>query len=215
MKIVDLSHEIYEGMPVYPGCEGPRLKTANTYATDGFKETVLTMYSHTGTHIDPPAHLLADGATLDSFAAEQFIGKGLVIDCTSLEGGEEISLCHIEKYGSKVEDAEFLLFNTGWSKKWGSEDYYKSFPCMSKELIEFIAKGGYKGIGFDVISIDPVGEAGLKRHNLLFKNASLINVENLTNLDKCGDDLFTFICLPIKIKNSDGAPTRAIAIIEE
>ena len=94
MKIVDLSHEIYEGMPVYPGCEGPRLKTANTYATDGFKETVLTMYSHTGTHIDPPAHLLADGATLDSFAAEQFIGKGLVIDCTELDACEEISLCH-------------------------------------------------------------------------------------------------------------------------
>ena len=43
----------------------------------------------------------------------------------------------------------------------------------------------------------------------------IINIENLKNLDLCGDELFTFVCLPIKIENSDGAPARAIAIIEE
>lgn len=25
---------------------------------DGFKETLLHMYSHTGTHVDPPAYFL-------------------------------------------------------------------------------------------------------------------------------------------------------------
>ena len=53
MKIVDLTHTIAENMPVYPGTEGPKLTTANTYETDGFKETLLKMYSHTGTHMDP------------------------------------------------------------------------------------------------------------------------------------------------------------------
>ena len=63
MKIIDLTHTISEDMPVYPGTEPPVLKPANTYEKDGFRETLLSLYSHTGTHVDPPAHLFADRAT--------------------------------------------------------------------------------------------------------------------------------------------------------
>lgn len=34
---------------------------------DGFRETLLEMYSHTGTHMDAPAHMLPKGRTLDDF----------------------------------------------------------------------------------------------------------------------------------------------------
>ena len=54
MKIIDLTHTISEDMPVYPGTEPPVLKPANTYEKDGFRETLLSLYSHTGTHVDPP-----------------------------------------------------------------------------------------------------------------------------------------------------------------
>ena len=54
MKVIDLTHVIAADMPVYPGTEPPRLESANTYEANGFKETLLTMYSHTGTHMDPP-----------------------------------------------------------------------------------------------------------------------------------------------------------------
>lgn len=57
MRVIDLTHTISENMPVYPGTEPPVLAGANTYEKDGFKETKLTMYTHTGTHMDPPAHL--------------------------------------------------------------------------------------------------------------------------------------------------------------
>lgn len=65
MKIIDLTHTIAEGMPVYPGTEGPSLKQASSYEKDGFKETLMTMYSHTGTHMDAPAHLFAHRTTLE------------------------------------------------------------------------------------------------------------------------------------------------------
>ena len=54
MRVIDLTHTISENMPVYPGTEPPVLAGANTYEKDGFKETKLTMYTHTGTHMDPP-----------------------------------------------------------------------------------------------------------------------------------------------------------------
>ena len=90
MKVIDLTHVISEEMPVYPGTEKPKLQQANTYEKDGFKETLLTMYSHTGTHMDPPNHLFADRTTLDAFPVSQFVGRALVIDCRDLKEGETI-----------------------------------------------------------------------------------------------------------------------------
>lgn len=66
MKIIDLTHTISENMPVYPGTERPKLEVANTYEESGFKETLLTMFSHTGTHMDSPAHLFEKRTTLET-----------------------------------------------------------------------------------------------------------------------------------------------------
>ena len=74
-------------MPVYPGTEGPVLEPANTYEKDGFAETKIHFYSHTGTHIDPPMHLFADKTSLDGFDVGQFVGKALVIDCRDVPDG--------------------------------------------------------------------------------------------------------------------------------
>ncbi|MBQ8163527.1 MAG: cyclase family protein [Clostridia bacterium] len=213
MKIIDLTHTIKEDMPVYPGTNPPSLSVANTYKNGGFKETLISMYSHTGTHIDPPAHIFEGKMTLDAFDASQFVGSAVVIDCRMLKEGEEISLEHIKSYGEKAERADFLLFNLGWDKKWGTPDYFGSYPCLSSDSLDYIINGNYKGIGFDVIGLDPINDLALERHNKLFSKKNIINIENLKNLDLCGSELFTFVCLPIKIENSDGAPSRAIAIV--
>ena len=42
MRVIDLTHTIREGMPVYPGTEPPVLAAANSYEKDGFKETSST-----------------------------------------------------------------------------------------------------------------------------------------------------------------------------
>ena len=122
MKVIDLTHVISEEMPVYPGTEKPKLQQANTYEKDGFKETLMTMYSHTGTHMDPPNHLFADRTTLDAFPVSQFVGKALVIDCRDLKEGETITIDRITKYGSKAVEADYLLFNLGLDARWGTED---------------------------------------------------------------------------------------------
>ena len=212
MKVIDLTHTIEENMPVFPGTKPPSLKAANTHERDGFKETLLTMFSHTGTHIDPPAHIFKDGKTLDSFDASTFVGTGLVIDCRHLENDAQIPL-ELLTSNEYVKEADFLLFNLGWDKKWGSAEYFYNYPCLSDKALEFIISGSYKGIGFDSISLDPIDS--LARHKRLFASKEIINVENLKNLGECGKKPFTFVCLPMKIKDSDGAPTRAIAIIEE
>lgn len=214
MKVIDLTHVICEDMPVYPGTETPKFVPANTYEADGFKETLLKMYTHTGTHMDPPAHLYPDRTTLDQFTPEQFIGKALVIDCRDLNEGDLITIDRIEACGEKAEEADFLLFNLGWDKFWGTDAYFGDYPCIDDEVLEYIIKGGYKGIGFDVIGLDPIADVNLTRHKRLFKECDIVNIENLKNLDKCGKELFCFSCYPLNLENSDGSPIRAIAWFE-
>ena len=62
---IDLTHSIHEHMPVYPGTEQPRIITGCSIEKDGFLEKKLTFYSHTGTHMDAPAHMLKDGKCLE------------------------------------------------------------------------------------------------------------------------------------------------------
>lgn len=215
MRVVDLTHTISEKMPVFPGAEPPQLLPAGSYEKDGYRETKLTIFTHTGTHADPPAHVFAGRKTLDAFPASQFIGKALVIDCQMLREGEEITMEALRPYGEKVAQADFLLFHLGWDKRWGTESYFGNYPCLDDEVLALILRGSYKGIGFDVISPDPVTDEKLTRHKRLFAQKDIINLENLKDLERCGRDLFWFSCFPLKIENSDGAPIRAVAWFEE
>lgn len=201
-------------MPVYPGTEPPILAPANTYEKDGFKETLMTMYTHTGTHMDPPAHLYAGRTTLDSFPVDQFVGKALVIDCRDLKEGDRIGIDRINAVKEKADAADFLLFMNGWDRRWGTDDYFKDYPYIDDEVVDYIIAQKKKGVGLDVIGIDPIADENLTIHKKLFKNNEIVVIENLENLDLCGEDLFTFIALPLKHVNGDGSPIRAIALWE-
>ena len=214
MKVIDLTHTIRPGMPVYPGTEPPKFTPANTYEKDGFKETLVQMFTHTGTHMDPPAHLFAGRTALDQFPASQFIGKALVIDCRALREGEAITMAQLVPYGERVRQADFLLFNLGWDKRWGTESYFGDYPCLDDAVMELILAGDYKGIGFDVIGLDPIADENLTRHKRLFAEKDIVNIENLKDLDLCGGELFSFSCFPLKLENCDGSPVRAVAWFE-
>ena len=215
MRIIDLTHMISEDMPVYPGTDTPKLRPGNTYEKDGFKETLMTMFSHTGTHMDPPAHLFAGRTTLDEMPIDQFVGKALVIDCTDLNEGQKITIDYINKNREKAEKAEFILFRMGWDKYWGTDSYFGDYPCVDEDVIQFLIDGKKKGVGLDVIGIDPIVDENLTIHKKLFIKNEIVVIENLKNLSLVGSDLFTFCALPLNYKNADGSPIRAIAIFED
>ncbi len=211
MKIIDFTHTISEDMAVYPGTEKPRLSAASTYEKDGFKETLLTMFSHTGTHMDAPAHIFEGRTYLNLLPIEHFVGKALVIDCSDIRAGGQITMDRVKKYRD-ADSAEFLLFRTGWDKKWGTEDYFGDYPCITHEIAEYLTSSGKKGVGIDTIGIDPISDVNLTVHKLLFQEHDIVVIENLTGLEQVTEGLFTFCALPMKYKDADGAPIRAIGI---
>lgn len=214
MKVVDLTHTISEDMPVFPGTSGPVITLTNTYQKDGFKESSIHMVTHTGTHMDPPVHVLPSQPAIDGLAADHFVGSGVVIDVSSRHEGESITVNDIRPYGTIADKADFLLFYTGWDTYWGQEKYFGDYPAVDDSVISYVMNTGKKGIGVDVIGLDPVADRMLVHHRQLFCNGDKVIIENLTNLESLIGKQFTFIALPLKIKNGDGSPVRAIALTD-
>lgn len=208
MKVYDLTHTIKNDMPVYPGTEQPQLTTACTIEEAGYRETLLHMFSHTGTHMDAPAHMLLDGAPLDSYGTDKFTGIAVVVDC---RGETDISLPLLQRYD--LDGVDFVLFCTGWDKKWGSPEYYEGFPCLTADAAAYLATLPLKGVGEDTISLDPCDSVDFPNHITLLR-ADFVNTENLAGLDALIGRRFTFVTLPLKFENSDGCSCRAIAMEE-
>ena len=213
MRIIDLTHRITEDMPVYPGTDQPKLEATSTCARDGFAETRLTLFSHTGTHIDAPAHIYPAGTTLDAFPAAQFVGKALVVDCTAMPAGGSIGMELIDR--ALADRADFLLLRTGWDACWGKPEYFASYPILSHELADYLLTSGKKGVGLDTIGVDTIEDENLTFHKKLLSKQDFIILENLRGLDRCGSGLFTLCALPMPYDHADGAPARIIAMLED
>lgn len=211
MRIIDLTHMIEPGMPVFPGTEPPRLEDANTVAVDGFAEKKLFMVSHTGTHMDAPAHMLAGGRTLDAYDAADFFGPAVMIDVPDrMAYVPAEALRPVEHLLSR---ARFLVLRTGWSRYWGRDGYFQGFPALSREAAGRVAELGVKGVGIDAISIDRMEDADFPVHKILF-GAGLFVIENLAGLNRLGP-AYRLAAFPLRIKDSDGSPARVVAFTDE
>ena len=207
--ILDLTHTLKNGMTVYPDTIPPIFDQGNTIEKDGFAELNITISTHTGTHIDAPSHIISNARSLDDFPVDKFIGKAIVVDCSEIKS---ISLEFLKLIKEKIEQIDFILFYTGWQKKWNTANYFDEFPTLTKEATEWLLKFKLKALGFDTISVDKLTDNKLPNHHLLLQREILI-IENMTNLDKLIGNSFELNCIPLKIKNSDGSPIRAFARI--
>ena len=205
-----MTHIIEPDMPVFPGTQPPVFQKANTFEKDNFRETKITMYSHTGTHMDAPAHMLSNGAYLDDLGIGKFVGNAIVLDFEDNKQ-QVIGLDSIKHFEDIIRKVEFIVIKTGWSKYWGTSRYFEDFPYLSDEAAKWLSEFNLKGIGLDAISIDGIKSTTFAVHKILLKKNILI-IENLTNLDLINRGIFILSVLPLKSKEADGAPVRAVGI---
>lgn len=212
MKIIDLSHPLSTNMPVYPGTMPAELTNNSVFSEDGHREKKILINSHTGTHIDAPAHMMARGKYLDELPINTYFGKAIVVD-VSVEPNRAIPLKWIEHIRND-SGLEYIVFRTGGSQYWDTEKYFTDFKYPSLELSERLVALKLKGIGIDVSSVDPVGADSYDIHYTLL-GAGLVLVENLTNLEQLPENqVFDFACFPLHIRQADGSPVRAVAMLD-
>ncbi|MHA5219488.1 cyclase family protein [Dysosmobacter sp. Phy] len=208
--IIDLTHTITSEMPVYPGTVPPVLESAGTLANRGWRETRLAISSHSGTHMDAPAHILADGSTLDQLPPSQFYGRAVALDVTHLEGGV-ITADYLRAQNGTLRTADFALFYTGWEQRWNTEAFFEdTFPVLDAEAAKYLVSCGLKGVGTDAFGVDRLASGDLAAHKILLRGG-LVILENLCLKKVVGRTDFMLMALPLKYEHADGAPVRAVA----
>ncbi len=205
MKYIDLTRTLIHNTPVYPGDPHPQLEQIAFYDKDGFNDFAITTGMHVGTHMDGPLHMLPDGKRLCEFHPEYFFGHGRLIDARN-QALIDISLLD----GEQIAKDEIWLVLTGFGRKFGTPEYYQSYPEITQAFAREANEKGIKIMGMDTPSPDSPPFA---IHKLLLQNDILI-IENLTNLEALiAYDAFDIIALPAKF-DADSAPVRVIAQIQ-
>ncbi|MCI2058091.1 MAG: cyclase family protein [Oscillibacter sp.] len=208
--IIDLTHTIKPDMPMYPGSPAPVMTTTATLLRNGYHETLMQLSSHAGTHMDAPSHLLQNGFSLDVVPVSQFYGRAAVLDVSELGEGGVITEKFLRARNEDLLSADFVLFYTGWEKKWDSPDYFGKFPVPDTDAARYLVSCGLKGIGTDALSVDPLDSRDLPVHRVLL-GGGLVIVECLCLRKIIGREDVMFFSLPLKFGEADGAPVRAVA----
>ncbi|MEN8120944.1 MAG: cyclase family protein [Bacteroidota bacterium] len=202
MKYIDLTHTFKATMPIFPGDVEARLEQVAFFEKDGYNSFRVDTGMHVGTHIDAPFHMLSNGKKLSEFDPEQFIGRGQVVNA---ENYDKIDVDLLNNHD--IQQGDIVLIHTGHDQKFGTEEYYKSYPEITMAFAEYIVNAGVKILGLDFPSPDGFP---YDIHKLLFKNDILI-IENLTNLSELLSYTdFNIIALPAKFEAA-GAPVRVVA----
>lgn len=211
MKAIDLTQEISEATPVWPGDPRLRIESAATIARDGCALSTLALSTHSGTHIDAPAHLIPGAKALSDFPAEAFVGPALAIHCECAPWGQ-ITLEMLAPFEEALRAVDFALLSTGWARRWGAEGYFSGYPTLTHAALELLTGLRLKGVGLDAPSVDPPDSTDYPVHRALLSTGILI-IENLADLGRLPPAPFLFACLPLKIAGADGAPCRAVAMV--
>lgn len=209
-KFVDLSWEVSEDSPIYPGDPEPKVTVATTLENEGYNLSGVYVGTQTGTHVDAPYHFSNEGETINNMELDFFFGEAVVIRVTEKGENEKITMEDVMPYDEKIKAGTIVLFNTNWYKKRGTESFFKH-PYVSGEVAEYLVNKGVRFLCIDTINADQTGGTEFPVHDL-FSEKRLMIGENWANFDQIDFDNVVVAAFPMKIVGTDGSPVRAVAM---
>jgi len=199
-RIYDLSVDNFVGMPGWFGAEDQPYQIWMTHTPSGekvedtmrvgaagnelvsYSGDAISMYTHTGTHIDALNHFGYNGRIFNGFTHQQHLGsrawrkagadkhppiiaRGIMLDVAALHGvdvlppsygiGEaDLSGC-LKHQGTQLRPGDVVLVRTGRMRLWPDRDTYLPLPPgLNREGAEFLAKAGAIMVGADNHSLE-------------------------------------------------------------
>jgi kynurenine formamidase len=199
--IIDLSVALNQDTPAYPGDPKISITQSATYASDGCLGHAVQLGTHTGTHIDAPAHMIAGSPTLGTIDIDTFIGRGKLVQGLTQEA---LDTAHIEP-------GDIVLFDTNTAERLYDPSYFSDYPIMPDFIIKYLITNKVKLVGLDTCSADNAD--GFPIHKKLLA-AGIPIIENLTNLPALHRQSFQVFAVPLKL-DLDGAPARVFAVVQD
>ncbi len=215
----------------FPGLETDQLPDGL-----GWSLEMITMTTHSGTHMDAPYHYHPTmdkgkkAITVDEIPLEWCFRDGVVLDFSSKQDGERITADNVEQELKRIEYSlkplDIVLVRTGADKYWGKPEYLVKGCGMTRESTLYLLDRGIKVVGIDAWSWDrplpflaqEFTETGdpsvIWEAHFAGIEKGYCHMEKLTNLEKIGKSHgFKISCFPIKIKAASAGWVRAVAVV--
>jgi len=213
MSPLDLTLEISQKLPSFPGSPQPQFISWATNEIDGYNLELVFLSSHSGTHIDAPFHFIDRGLKVDQIPLKRLICNAIL--CKVKKGSDEAitkkDILGFERKHGNVVTNSTIIFATGWNKNLLKKYYFEKNPGLSIDAAKYLVSKKINLVGIDSPSIDLGKNSSFSAHHVLLKNDVLI-LENLCNLEKISRTHFKLVVLPLKLKGATGSPVRAIAL---
>ena len=230
LEIIDLSQEIYAGMPVFPGLPEVEISLHVSHeewdgitGSDVVSPAVnrLVMGEHTGTHIDAFNHMARQyrGQSIDTMPLTMFYTEGICLDLSHKGPRELIEPADLEearaKTGLKIWARDTVLLYTDHYRRAYGSPVWPDGPGISAAAARWL--GQHRIAAFGVETMSPgVRHISNKEVHHICGELGFTHYENMINLHQLiGRGRFRFIGLPLKIRGGTGSPVRAIAVFEE
>ncbi len=220
--IIDLSRPFHTNMPVFPAIPKTYLGVYKSHQ-EGLRPpdfsaqtNILVTSDHAGTHIDAPLHFNPEGAGIDQFPVDLLIGSAVMQDFSSKKSGESVRLEEVKQRLDSIKvdpkKLKYILFRTGAAELYSTDQYLRHYLEIHVDAVSWLADQGVLVFGVDANTVDHGRD---RLTHLLMRKRMCYHIENLVNLEKLPQDRpFTFICNPLKLKDSSGSPFRAFAVVD-
>lgn len=228
MKVIDLTQEIYQGMYVYPGHQKTVIWDQHVHEETvekfeggfSYQSKGLLLSDHGPTHVDALSHLdpRPEAPSIEKMSIDYFMGDATCLDVshkapqTYIDGSDLDDA--LASAGQQLSEGDILLLYTGtYDRVYGTMDYVTQYPGLDESGSEWLVDKGIKSFGVDCPSPDNPVSRTYPCH-MMCREHGIPHYENLANLDQLVGMRFTFIGLPLRIREGTGSPVRAIAVVD-
>ena len=201
----DVTIPITDGMAHYPG--NPDIRVApHSEIRQGASAnvSVLSLGSHTGTHVDAPKHFDDAGDGVELLPLDHLIGPAVVLafdDDVRLIGREQLE-------GHDLQGRIRVLLKTRNSALQARNEFVSDYTYLAPDGAAWLVSQGVRLVGIDYFSIEQFRSGHHRTHLTLLAEGVTI-VEGLA-LGGVTPGRYRLICLPLRVTGLDGAPARAV-----
>jgi arylformamidase len=203
MKIIDISWPISLDMTSYKDRKVVNFSYTKTFERDHARESVITLGSHSGTHIDAPSHFLADGSSIAQMPLDATCGPCIVIDCTQVS--EAITDTDLQQH--TIEQGARVLLKTRNSALDAMAPFAYDFIYLAASGAAYLASKQIKTVGIDYLGIERQ-QPNHETHETLMRTGITI-IEGL-RLAAVDSGTYMLWCLPLAVQGLEAAPSRAV-----
>ena len=180
--------------------------------------TVFTLNTHIGTHIDAPRHFYADGASISDISLDRIVMReAVVIDVSHKAAGQGVTAADLDRTGIKPGRGQVAVIKTLWTDRaFGKPEFWNETIHLEPSVGEWVERQGVSAVAMDCFPEKPfwlmaltATERGANHKRWL--KAGIPMIQMLTSLDRIGPK-FMLIALPLNLQGMDGAPARVIGI---